>query len=551
MKIEKIELRRFKSIQEVVLPQPNNGEILDNLIVLIGRNGSGKSNFLEALDCFFREFDPAFERAIGPVNLELWCDRDSSDPIEWIVTLKLEQNDASIIFGKEVLPLFQSLPDKDRLTVVRRIMATPQDMRWKTNELKVGNAVLIRDDKAVTPDEIAKALSAKEAVPANLVQSVLANLSTLLRAQFKYIGAARDNVQFSPAFGNRAPIIAPTTLNAISTLAQGTAADVRNKWRPLRKKMEAALPNGERIDSKAGQLFLENEPFSATGGGSQTVLALIHDIETGPSIVAIEEPENHLHPELVKKMLRYFHDITQGAASRQIFVSTHSPFMVDSSRIQGIISLYWDGQVQQTQARQIGTKHELKAALFDIGARPSDILFADLILIVEGESDKVALLNWARSLGAQLEDIHAAVIPCRGVNKTRHHLKLWAEISKEVGLPRYVIVDKNGQDEVTKVIAEGLVEVENTHVLERGDLEDYYHHDVLINALKELFGVEVGESDLPSNGRAKFISKLVGKNDDEWKVPLAERVSRTTEKKQIEKGIADFLRRIHSDNSPK
>ncbi len=137
--------------------------------------------------------------------------------------------------------------------------------------------------------------------------------------------------------------------------------------------MEASLPNRERVDSKGGQLFLANEPLPATGGGAQSVLALVNEVETAPPIVAIEEPENHLHPELVKNVLRYFQNITVGTNAKQLFVATHSPFFIDSSYIRGVIALYWDGQ--ETKAQQIGTKGELRAALFDIGCRPSDIFF--------------------------------------------------------------------------------------------------------------------------------------------------------------------------------
>jgi hypothetical protein len=547
LKVQRMELRRFKSVREVILPGSDGGQILDNLIVLIGRNSSGKTNLLEAVDFFFREFDAAFERSIGPVNPELWYNRETGDPIEWNVTLQLEQNELNSLFGKDFVPLFERIDKRDQVTTLRRIVATPQDMRWQTATLRVGNVDLVRDAKAMATEEIAKGLSSEQPPPANLVQNILSNFSALLRSEFKYIGAARDSVQSPPSFGNRASIINPATLSSINNLAQGMAADIRKKWTPLRSKMEDTLPNRERVDSKGGQLFLENEPLPATGGGTQTVLALIHDIETGPPIIAIEEPENHLHPELIKKILRYFQNVTSSTSPKQLFIATHSPFLVDSTQVKGVVALYWDGQ--KTQARQIGTKDQLRSALFDIGARPSDILFADLVLIVEGESDKIVLQNWARTLGVPLEQIHAAVVPARGVNKTRYHLKLWAEISKEIGLPRYVSGDKSGQEEVNQVLTAGLVETDNAHVLERGDLEDYYQVEVLAEVLKATFGVDTTPEELPTPGRVKAITKLIKRDPHEWKVILSEEMSRKTERRHIPREIGDFLRRIYSENS--
>jgi len=548
LKIQRIELRRFKSIGEIILPEPKSSQVLSNLVVLIGRNSSGKTNILEAIDYFFREFDPAFERAIGSMNLELWHGREARTPIEWDVTLKLEQGETLALLGKDFLPIFEGVTNRDQVRVLRQIVATPQDMRWYTSALMVGNVNLVKDTKAVTPEEITEALNSSEPIPANLVQSILSNLSGLLRSQFKYISAARDSVQSAPSFGNRAPIVNPATLASINNLAQGTAADIRNKWRPLRDKMESTLPNRERVDSKGGQLFLENEPLPATGGGAQSVLALIHDIEAGPPIVAIEEPENHLHPELIKKLLRYFQDISDGASAKQLFIATHSPFFVDSSRVRDVVALYWDKQ--ETRARQIGTKEELRAALFNIGAKPSDIFFADLVLIVEGESDKIVLQGWARTLGTPLEEIHAAVVPARGVSKSKYHLKLWSEVAKEVGLPRYIFVDKDGEGEVAKVLNEGLVSQENAHVLEQGSIEDYYPTDVLVGALQGLFGATVSaEEPIPAGERVKYITRLLKKPPEAWKVPLAEEVSRQTERKQIPREVSDFLRRIYSENT--
>jgi hypothetical protein len=544
LKIQKVFLQGFKSIKQLALPE-KEGE-LENLVILIGRNSSGKTNFIEALDCFFREFDATFERPLGAQNPELWHNRDMKDPIIWDITLKLEQSEISALFGKDLLPIFDGLADKDIIRIQRRIIATPQDMRWKTIELFIDHVSLVHDGLAVPPEEIQKILVRKEAVPANLVQTVLTNLQTLLRAQFKYINAARDNSQTYPPLGNRTSIIEHGTLTNINNLASGVAPEVRKQWTPLRKRIESNLPNQERVDSKLGQLFLENEPFAASGGGSQSILALIYEVETGPHIVAVEEPENHLHPELIKKSLQYFQNITSTKMSKQLFVTTHSPFLVDSFHFPGLVSCHWDGS--ETRITQIGTKKDLKFALFDIGCRPSDIFFSDLVLIVEGESDKIVFHNWSRILGVPLEEIHAAVVPAKGVNKSSYHLTLWAEISSNLGLPTYVIVDKSGQTEVDKIIKLKLVDENNTHVLQSGDIEDYYPSNTLVSAIKKLFDVDIPEDKIPSTGRAKFISKEINKGPEEWKVLLAEQVSVNTDKKFIPKEIGDFLRRVHNEN---
>lgn len=72
------------------------------LNVFIGGNSSGKSNILEALFIFFNELDGAIERNIGAVDQYTWFDRDSSQPIEFQVTIEAAKEELDIL-PKEVL----------------------------------------------------------------------------------------------------------------------------------------------------------------------------------------------------------------------------------------------------------------------------------------------------------------------------------------------------------------------------------------------------------------------------------------------------------------
>ena len=148
-----------------------------------------------------------------------------------------------------------------------------------------------------------------------------------------------------------------------------------------------------------------------------------------------------------------------------------------------------------------------------------------------------------------MEGIHAAVIPARGVNKSRYHLKLWCEVAKDVGLPTYILVDKGGESEVATVVSEGLVKQENAHALEQGSIEDYYDTEVLINSLQSLYGVTVIEDQIPVGERVKAISTLIHKRPVKWKVPLAEEISKkTTARNQIHREVGDFLRWVYNEN---
>ena len=108
MLIENVQVKNFRSILNESLP-------CDSLTALVGRNGSGKSSFLSALELFYT---PA-----ARVTSEDFYDEDVTQDIEIVVTysnLSAESKD-----------LFSPYLDNDRL-VVARVFSDPQSGRSGT-----------------------------------------------------------------------------------------------------------------------------------------------------------------------------------------------------------------------------------------------------------------------------------------------------------------------------------------------------------------------------------------------------------------------------------
>ena len=51
---------------------------------------------------------------------------------------------------------------------------------------------------------------------------------------------------------------------------------------------------------------------------------------SGSYIVAIEEPESHLHPDAIHKLREILEEISQ---DHQVIVTSHSPYLVDRTRL--------------------------------------------------------------------------------------------------------------------------------------------------------------------------------------------------------------------------
>ncbi|MFE2824419.1 ATP-dependent endonuclease [Streptomyces sp. NPDC059271] len=134
--------------------------------------------------------------------------------------------------------------------------------------------------------------------------------------------------------------------------------------------------------------------YKGDGVQSLAALAVARKVAEGGRralILAIEEPEAHLHPSAVHQLRQVVNEI---AAKQQVIYTTHSPLLVDRFRISNNII------VRGSKAAPAKTLNELRDVL---GVRTSDNLAsANLVLVVEGLTDKNSLEALLSSKSAAL-----------------------------------------------------------------------------------------------------------------------------------------------------
>jgi putative ATP-dependent endonuclease of the OLD family len=151
-------------------------------------------------------------------------------------------------------------------------------------------------------------------------------------------------------------------------------------------------------------------------------------------ILAIEEPEAHLHPSMQYKFLKFLdQNIHNQRQARQAFISTHSTQITAAVDLDSIICLYEDfeghqrvsypGRVFSSTAEDQHSKRYVHRFL---DATKSNMLFADRVIFVEGIAEQLLLPCFAAYLESEelLTNSHTAIISVDS-RTFKHFLKLF------------------------------------------------------------------------------------------------------------------------------
>jgi len=152
-------------------------------------------------------------------------------------------------------------------------------------------------------------------------------------------------------------------------------------------------------------------------------------------MMAIEEPEAHLHPALQSKFLKFFEEnLKTNKQARQVFVTSHSTHITSAVELDSIICLYTDtdstfrigypGKVYSNS--KVDKSSKIYAQRF-LDATKSNMLFAERIIFVEGLSEQLLISCFAKYLNLEdnLINDHAAVISVDS-RTFKHFLKIFS-----------------------------------------------------------------------------------------------------------------------------
>lgn len=155
------------------------------------------------------------------------------------------------------------------------------------------------------------------------------------------------------------------------------------------------------------EIYLEEKEkggikLSDCGSGLKTVIAtltLLHIIpfltQEKKFVYALEELENNMHPSLERKLLFHIKDYIMANKDMLLFLTTHSNVAIDlfgNDKNSQILRVTNDGHYSTVQ--KVDTWNDKKNLIDELGIKASDILQSNCIIWVEGPSDRIYINKW-------------------------------------------------------------------------------------------------------------------------------------------------------------
>ncbi|MBT5519686.1 MAG: ATP-dependent endonuclease, partial [Rhodospirillales bacterium] len=486
MHICHVEISNFRALESVSIP-------LRTFSVLIGENDVGKTSFLYAREKFF-----VGKKLEDPTD---WFMRDTDRDIRIVVTFKdvpgedveaLTRKDGTVVVSK--VYSFGQAPKVNAILDDESAVAIPKPVltQWFSNERF--HFIPVRRDLAV-----------------QFSMNKTALLGKLLRARMK------DQIQ---AGGAKASL---TELEKILKGAMDEPREVLEEF--LREQMHNSSMSlsfdDVEIDPVEGVSFsvnlsddrVEGVRIENRGSGTQNnlIIALFRLVaQLGPDehlILAMEEPENSLHPKAQRQLLSVIQAISQNS---QVIVTTHSPVFIDRSSFDSNIIL--TRTINGNTTTKTFDAEMMDEVRTDLGIRASDAMLkggGNCAVLVEGRTEEDGFPTWMEMCGMSEFQMGIAIIRLDGSDTQK--VSNVARLLKAYDIPCVIVLDRDAQataDDITRESKAELDNIKHTFVLDRGCVEDYFPLDIVADVINDRFNpenpVKVDDFDANKSGNDRL-----------------------------------------------
>lgn len=264
-------------------------------------------------------------------------------------------------------------------------------------------------------------------------------------------------------------------INSVHVLVPPTARRVA-----LRSQCKVEIDDGTRT-------LLEHKGDGVKSLAALGLLRAKQRAVGAASVIAIEEPESHLHPGAIHGLREVIANL---AAENQVLITTHCPLFADREDVSRNILI----DLNRAQpAKSIASVREL------LGVRASDNLVnASHVLVVEGSEDVVALkalLTFlSPKLAAALRQNLLVIDPLGGAAKLEYKLSMLANAL----CMSHVVLDNDdeGRASCDRALDANLLKLKdvtmvNCQGMKQAEMEDCFNLECYRQAVHDAFGVNL------------------------------------------------------------
>lgn len=506
MKLSDFSVANYRSITTARKIKTNN------MTVLVGKNNEGKSNILRALTLamdimkIYSKDPRSLQIAVRPYlkNHYSWekdypISLQEKNPNGWSsIDLNFELDEQDILAIRSMTGI--------RLSGCIPVRVSTNGAAAKIDIPKRGTAAFADADNK---KKIIEYVCFK--IDFNFIPAVRTEYDAL-RVVDSLIEKSLETLDTNPDYIN--------AMNKIEELQQGILDGISNQ---IIEPLQEFLPTVRNV-----QIHIQNErrriamrrnteiiiddgtptPIQQKGDGIKSLTALaILNIPARVdrvSVVAIEEPESHLHPESARQLYDTIMSLSQ---THQIVLTTHSPLFVNRTNLKENII------VNDGKATPVKKIKEIRDVL---GIHISDNLTnAEHALIVEGEDDKIALEKLLPSMSTKIkraiQNGTFIIDYIGGAGNLPYKLSFYRNLQCKY----HVLLDNDdaGRHAGSEAERQGLLDVRNvTYAICNGspnaEIEDCYNKAVYENAILNEFGVNINVAEF--RGNKKWSDRIAG-----------------------------------------
>ena len=200
---------------------------------------------------------------------------------------------------------------------------------------------------------------------------------------------------------------------------------------------------------KSLEIFVNEHDYNVNatelGAGFQNAIVLailkaFEDRKKQGALFLIEEPEMYLHPQMQRSLYK---TIRQIGESNQVIYITHSPHFVTIPEFNEIVlvSKNEDGTHirKSTLEADEGLKNKFRK---ELDPERNEMFFAKKLLIVEGDTEKMAFPEFAKRMNIDFDSAGSTIIEVGG----KRNLIDFMELALSFGIPVGVVYDTDSSD---------------------------------------------------------------------------------------------------------